>query len=115
MHDDELTREIVNSPKFFPAGWIEPYAVIERPGRYDQNLVCVNTFSLDAGAGVQIAGRFVREHQFRVVDQGAGDGDALLLAAGQLAGMVAQAVPDAHLLEGLQRALSAVAQRSQWV
>jgi hypothetical protein len=48
VHDDELTREIVNSPKFFPAGWIEPYAVIERPGRYDQNLVCVNTFSLDA-------------------------------------------------------------------
>ena len=40
----------------------------------------------DAGARVEIAGRLVGQHQFGPVDQGAGDGDALLLAAGNWLG-----------------------------
>ena len=36
------------------------------------------------GAGVECAGRFVEDQDRRVLDQGAGDGDALLLAAGEL-------------------------------
>ena len=52
---------------------------------------------LAAGAGVERAGRLVGEHDLGPGDQRAGDGDALLLAAGELGGPVAQAVgePDA--------------------
>ncbi len=39
--------------------------------------------------GIEIAGRLVRKQQDRIVDQGARDGDPLLLAAGQLPGRVA--------------------------
>ena len=42
----------------------------------------------DARAGVEIAGRLVGQHQFRLVHQRAGNGDALLLSAGKLAGMM---------------------------
>ena len=38
--------------------------------------------------GVEIAGGFVGEDDFGVGDDGAGDGDALLLAAGELVGVV---------------------------
>lgn len=41
---------------------------------------------LDAGLGIQIAGRLVGKDDFRAVDQGAGNSDALLLAAGDLIG-----------------------------
>ncbi len=37
-----------------------------------------------AGGGVEIAGGFVGEKEARVVDEGTGDGDALLLTAGEL-------------------------------
>ena len=37
------------------------------------------------GLGVEGGGRLVADQQPRLVDQGAGDGDALLLAAGELA------------------------------
>ena len=37
-----------------------------------------------AGVGVEGGGRLVAHQQLRLVDQGAGDGDALLLPAGQL-------------------------------
>ena len=36
----------------------------------------------DGGAGVEIAGGLVGEEELRAVDEGAGDGHALLLAAG---------------------------------
>ena len=56
---------------------------------------------------VEIAGRFVGQHQFGLVDQGAGDGDALLLAAGKLAGMMAEPVAEADFLQRLHGALVA--------
>ena len=42
------------------------------------------------GGGVEVAGRLVGQQQARLVGQGAGDGDALLLAAGQLGRLVVQ-------------------------
>ena len=41
-----------------------------------------------AGGGVEIAGRLVREQQRRARGKRAGDGDALLLAARQLRGVM---------------------------
>ena len=49
-----------------------------------------------AGPGIEVAGGLVGQEQGRVVDQGAGDGHALLLAAGELRGVVVQAVPQPH-------------------
>ena len=53
--------------------------------------------------GVQVAGGLVGQQDGRVVHDGAGDGDALLLAAGERVGLVVQAVRDAeqaqHFLE----------------
>ena len=46
---------------------------------------------LDAGFGVEVAGGLVGEDDGRAVDQGAGDGDALALAAGELVGLVVHA------------------------
>ena len=57
---------------------------------------------LDAGLAVEVAGRFVGQQEGRLVDQGAGDGHALLLAAGKLVGMVVGAVGESHDLERLQ-------------
>src|SRR5262249_48866895 len=48
---------------------------------------------LVAGPRVEVASRLVGEDHLRIVDQGAGDGDALLLAAGQLHGTMFQAIP----------------------
>jgi hypothetical protein len=39
-----------------------------------------------AAGGIEIAGRFVGEDERGPMDERAGDGDALLLAAGELAG-----------------------------
>ena len=47
---------------------------------------------LRAGDGIQVAGRFVGEDELGACDQRAGDGDALLLAAGQLVRAVVQAL-----------------------
>ena len=44
-----------------------------------------------SGDGVEGAGGFVGQQQRRMVDQGAGDGDALALASGELAGLVIHA------------------------
>src|ERR1039458_3043269 len=41
-----------------------------------------------AGMGVQVARRLVRQDQVRLVDERAGNGDALLLAAGKVVGVV---------------------------
>ena len=54
---------------------------------------------LDGGLAVEVAGRLVREEDLGVVGQGAGDGDALLLAAGKLVWMMAGAVAEAHQIE----------------
>ena len=58
---------------------------------------------LGAAPGVEVAGGLVAEHDRRAADQRPGDGDALLLAARQLGGLVAQPVAEAdradHVVE----------------
>ena len=51
--------------------------------------------------GVKVAGGLVGEDQLGFADQGAGHGDALLLAAGELLGHVFGAVGEADALEHL--------------
>ena len=63
---------------------------------------------LDGGGGVQGAGGLVGEQDLGVVDEGAGDGHALHLAARQLAGALVQVPAEAHALEGLRRAATAL-------
>ena len=58
-----------------------------------------------AGLGVQRAGRFVRQDNFAAVDQRARDADALLLAAGKLAGLVVFAPLQAQPRQQLRRSL----------
>ena len=55
-----------------------------------------------AGFGIKIAGRFVGQQDGWFVDEGAGDGDALALATGQLVGFMVHAVGQADLGNGLQ-------------
>src|SRR5690606_10274724 len=57
-----------------------------------------------AGGGVEVAGGLVGEEDDGAGDEGAGDGGALLLAAGELAGAVAEAVVEADEGEGLDGA-----------
>jgi hypothetical protein len=51
--------------------------------------------------GVEVAGGLVGEDQRRLVDQGAGDGDALLLAARELARQVVEALAQPDAAQGL--------------
>ncbi len=53
-----------------------------------------------AGGGVEVASGFIREKDFGAIDEGAGDGDALLFAAGKLRGAMAEAVGEADAFEG---------------
>jgi hypothetical protein len=48
--------------------------------------------------GVEIAGGLIGEHDFRLIDDGAGDGHALLLSAGKLGWAMAQAASEAEQL-----------------
>ncbi len=48
---------------------------------------------------VEVAGGLVGEQDGRVVDEGAGDADALLLAAGKLAGQMLGALAEADFVE----------------
>ena len=52
------------------------------------------------GRGVEVAGGFVGQDQRRLGDQRPGDGDPLLLAAGQLAGPVLDPVGEADPVQG---------------
>ena len=54
---------------------------------------------LVAGLGVEVAGGFVGEDDGGLVDEGAGDGDALTLTAGELVGLVHHAAAEADGLE----------------
>src|SRR5262245_42390608 len=58
------------------------------------------------GAGIQVAGRLVGQDQLRVVDERAGDRDALLLSARELARVVVPAVREADDLEAPHRLLA---------
>ncbi len=51
------------------------------------------------GGGVEIAGGFVGVEDAGVVDEGAGDGDALLFAAGEFGGEVVEAFGEADAVE----------------
>ena len=48
-----------------------------------------------AGGGVEVAGGLIGEDNFGVVDDGAGDTDALFLAAGEVVGFEGEAVGEA--------------------
>jgi hypothetical protein len=54
-----------------------------------------------AGPGVEVAGRLVGEDDGRFGDEGTGDGDALLLAAGELGGPVGAAIAEADGVDQL--------------
>ncbi len=51
---------------------------------------------------VQVARRFIGKNQNRVIDEGAGDADALLLAAGQFAGEMVRAIGKAHPFQSFE-------------
>ena len=61
-----------------------------------------------AGGAVEVAGGFVGEQHVRLRREGAGNGDPLLLAAGELARIVAQALAEADSLEQFSGALASV-------
>ena len=66
---------------------------------------------LDAGLAVQRAGGLVRQQNVRVVDQRAGDGHPLHLAAGQLVGQLVDVLAQAHLLQRRDGAAAALGTR----
>ncbi len=51
------------------------------------------------GFVIEGAGRLVADDDFGIVDEGTGDGDALLLAAGKLAGQGGVALAEADVIE----------------
>ena len=62
-----------------------------------------------ARLGIEIARRLVGQNDGGPVDQGAGDGDALALAAGHFVGFMVDAIGQPHAGQGLQRDAFAVA------
>ena len=66
---------------------------------------------LEAGFGVEVAGGLVGQDDGGAVDQRAGDGDALALAAGELVGLVVHAGFEAHVGERFLGALDALRRR----
>ena len=65
-----------------------------------------NVDYLFAGAAVEVAGGFVGEEDGGFFDEGAGDANALLLAAGEFCGAVAHPVTEADAFQGLAGALA---------
>lgn len=59
-----------------------------------------------AGGAVEVAGGFVGEQHVRLRREGTGNGDPLLLAAGELARIVAQALAEADSLKQFSGALA---------
>ena len=49
-----------------------------------------------AGGFVKVAGRLIRQHQFGLVHQGTTNGDALLLPAGEVLGVLGEVVAQAE-------------------
>ncbi len=66
---------------------------------------------LDAQLGVEIRQRLVHEDQRRLDDDGAGDGHALLLAAGELSGQLVLLAGELHEPERMRHARRAVGGR----
>ena len=67
------------------------------------------------GLAVEVAGGLVADQQGRVGDDGAGDGDALLLAAGELGRFVLLAVGEAHQRQRRARRSLRARRRTRWV
>ena len=67
----------------------------------------------DAGAGIEIAGRFVGEQHFRLADERSGNGDALLLSARKLAGKVIAPLAQPDFFQSLHGPIMPVAKRHQ--
>ena len=65
-----------------------------------------------AVVGVEVARRLVGEEDFRLVDDRAGDGDALLLATGKLGGKVVGAIAETDTLERFDRKCSRISTRN---
>ena len=66
----------------------------------------------DGGLGVEVAGRLVREQQRRVADERARHGDALLLATGELIGVVVDLGAEADHAEDLRDLAADLAARA---
>ena len=64
------------------------------PDEFDQHVGDIR-----GGSGVEVAGRFVREQEFRLVGDRAGNGHPLLLAAGQFGRPVGPARAEAHAIQ----------------
>ncbi|BDZ64965.1 hypothetical protein GCM10025877_19030 [Agromyces mangrovi Wang et al. 2018] len=70
-----------------------------------------DVLDLGAGRGVEVAGGLVGEDHIGVVDEGARDDDALLLAAREVGGLVLRLVGEPERLEHRQAAAGALARR----
>src|SRR5262249_28144964 len=69
-------------------------------------------YDLFGGLRVEVARRLVRENDRRIVDQGAGDGDALPLTAGKLVRLVRYSLAEIDRFERLLRHLDPLRRRS---
>ena len=67
---------------------------------------------LHRGLGVQRPRRFIRQQDIRVVHQGAGNGDALHLAAGHLVRFLLKLIPEADFAQRLLRPAAALGMRN---
>ncbi len=56
-------------------------------------------YDLLTGFFVEVASRFVSKQNLRLMNEGARDGDALLLSAGKLGGVMVQPISEAHSLQ----------------
>ena len=65
-----------------------------------------NAHDFDGRFGVEVAGGLVGQEQLRAVNQGAGNGDALLLSARELVGQVVVAGGQTDDLEGMHGSLA---------
>ena len=82
-------------------------------GHHDDQSVLSNVsqevHDLDAGLGVKSTGRFVSQENFRIVDQGTRNGDALHLTARKLRGLLPDVLGQPDVFQGFQGALAAFA------
>ena len=89
-------------------------------GRYEHGCaprgdVLEEVHDLERGVLVEVAGGLVGDQHRRLGDHRPGDGDPLLLAAGELAREGAAAVAEADRLEGVERPLARLLARHQEV
>lgn len=65
--------------------------------------LCEEIHDLASRDGVEIPGWFIRENDFRIIEEGAGDGDALLLSSGELAGHTRELVGESESVHERRR------------